>query len=322
MSYIFLVFGFLILIKSADFLVDGASSFAKKFGISELVIGLTIVAFGTSAPELFVNVFSAMKGETGIALGNILGSNIANILLILGISGFIYPLKAKTSTVYKEIPFTLLSSFALFFLIFDSFFSQAKENILTRGDGLVLLLFFLIFFVYTFGISKQETQFFSEKVNEMSIVKSMIYIIGGIIGLALGAELLVRSARAIALSFGVSETFIGLTIVAVGTSLPELMTSIIASKKKNSDIAIGNIIGSNIFNTLFILGITSIIYPLSVESGSIFDVLFMILITFLLLIFLLFVGQREILGRLEGSIFLFLYMSYMSYLIYNQVLAI
>ena len=235
MDYILLLIGFVILIKWADILVSGASSIAKRFGISSLVIGLTIVAFGTSAPELFVNILSAVNGQTDLALWNVIGSNIANILLVLWIAAIVYPLKAQSSTIYKEIPFSLIASFALFFLAFDTLFSGASENILTRGESLVLLLFFIIFFVYTFWISKvipKEEK--KEDVNkkELSLWMAGIYVLGGLIGLSIWANFLVWSAKNIAIWFGISESVIGLTIIAFGTSLPELATSIIASQKR------------------------------------------------------------------------------------------
>ena len=252
-DYVYLIIGFIVLIKWADILVSGASSIASKLWISPLVIGLTIVAFGTSAPELFVNVFSALKWQTELALWNVIGSNIANTWLVLGAAAVVYPLQAKSSTIYKEVPFSLIASFALLFLAFDTFFSGGSINILTRGESLVFLLFFVIFFSYTFTLARwwkteeEKNEDINEDIIDRSIPSSILYVIGWLIGLGIWAELLVGSAKSIALWFWVSEAVIGLTVVAFGTSAPELVTSVVASFKKQSDIAIGNIVGSNIF---------------------------------------------------------------------------
>lgn len=322
LDYILIVIWFVVLIKWADILVTGASSIAKKFGISSLVIGLTIVAFGTSAPELFVNILSAVNGQTELALGNIIGSNIANVFLILGAAALVYPITAKSSTIYKEIPFSLLASFALFFLTYDVFFSWATENVITRGESLVLLLFFIIFFVYTFGLSKStapETQNL-ETSKPLSSSLSFVYIIGWLVGLWLWANLLVTSASNIATSFGVSQTVIGLTIIAFGTSLPELATSIIASLKKDTDIAIGNVVGSNIFNILLVLGTTGTISNIVVPDTIIIDIIIELGAITLLIICLLYIGKRGTLTRIEGWVFLLLYFIYMGYLLQTQVL--
>ena len=319
MDYVLLVIGFVILIKGADFLVSGASSIAKKFGISSLVIGLTIVAFGTSAPELFVNILSAMKGQTDLALGNVIGSNIANTLLILGAAATVYPVTAKFSTIYKEIPFTILASLALLFLTYDTFFSGADVNMITRGESLVLLLFFVIFFVYTFGIAK-NTDVSEEIVQEMSLGKSILFISGGLLGLALGADFLIGAAKNIASNFGVPESVIGLTIVAFGTSLPELATSVIAAMRKNSDIAIGNVVGSNIFNILLVLGATGVVSNITVSDTIIIDILVELVAISLLVFFLLFIGKKAVLWRFSGIFFLCLYFLYIAYLVVTQVL--
>lgn len=322
LDYILIVIWFVVLIKWADILVTGASSIAKKFGISSLVIGLTIVAFGTSAPELFVNVLSAVNGQTQLALGNIVGSNIANIFLILGAAALVYPVTAKSSTIYKEVPFSLLASFALFFLTYDMFFSWASENIITRGESLVLLLFFIIFFVYTFALSKStpsETETL-ETWKKISSPMSFVYILWWLIGLWIWANLLVTSASNIAISFWVSEAVIGLTIIAFGTSLPELATSIIASLKKDTDIAIGNVVGSNIFNILLVLGTTGTISNIVVPETIITDIIIQIGSLILLIICLLFIGKRGTLTRIEGWVFLLLYFVYIGYLLQTQVL--
>lgn len=317
-DYLYICIGFVLLIKGANILVGGASSIAKTLGIPPLVIGLTVVAFGTSAPELFVNILSALNGQTDLALGNIVGSNIANTLLIIGAAAIIYPLQAKSSTIYKEIPFSLLASFVLFFLAFDIGISHLGENQIVRGDALVLLSLFSIFFVYTFGMAK-KSDFSKEEleVESHSLKMSILLIIGGLIGLSLWAQLLVESAKNIASAFWVSEAVIGLTLVAIWTSLPELATSIVAAMKKESDIVIGNVVGSNIFNILLVLGTTGVIANLPVSESIISDIVIE-LASILLLLILIFIGKRGSLGRKEGIIFLFLYILYMLYLAYTQ----
>nr|MDD3719763.1 calcium/sodium antiporter [Candidatus Gracilibacteria bacterium] len=321
MDYILLIVGFFILIKCAGYLVEGSTNIARKFGISNLVIGLTIVAVGTSAPEIFINTVSAIKGETGLALGNIVGSNIANILLILGISAIIYPLKAQNSTVYKEVPFTLLTSLALFFLANDVILSKASKNIITFGDSLVLILFFIIFLSYTFGIMKILEEEAEEHTEKLSTWKSVLYIILGSIGLALGAEVIVRSAESIATSFGISQTIIGLTIVAIGTSLPELAASIVASFKKQTDIIIGNIVGSNIINIVLGLSLAGLITPINIANGDIIYIVIELGVTTLLMIFLYFshskriiIGNKGVLNRWHGITFIILYILYLVFI--------
>ena len=321
-DYVYLIIGLIILVKWADVLVKWASSIATQLGISPLVIGLTIVAFGTSAPELFVNVFSALKWQTDLALGNVIGSNIANTWLVLGIAALVYPLQAKASTIYKEVPFSLIASLALFFLAFDSFFSGGSENILVRGESMIFLLFFIIFFSYTFWLMKSwslEEDESSQTEDTLSIWKSLVFVLWGLVWLGVGAEMLVASAKSIALSFWVSEAVIGLTIVAFGTSAPEIVTSIIASLKRQSDIAIGNVVGSNIFNILLVLGITGTVADLPVSSELITDIVVELFAIVLLIIFLLFIGKRGLITRVEWGIFLSLYFLYMCYIILSQL---
>lgn len=321
MQYIYLLIGFIILIKWADILVVWASSFAKKMGISTLVIWLTIVAFWTSAPELFVNVLSGLKGQTDLALGNVIGSNIANILLILWVAAIIYPLQAKSSTIYKEIPFSLLASFALFFLAFDVLFSSASENILTRGESLVLLLLFVIFFVYTFTLWKNgEQDSHTADVKSMSFISALWYIVGWLVGLGIGAQLLVKSATSIALQFWVPESVIGLTVIAFWTSLPELATSIIASLKKNSDIAIGNVVGSNIFNILLVLWATGLATNIVVPDAILVDIIAELAVIILLIIFMFSFWKKWMITRGEWIIFLLLYCLYIGYIFQTQIL--
>ncbi len=321
-NYIYLIFGLIILIKWADIMVSWASSLATKFGISPLVVGLTIVAFWTSAPELFVNMFSALKWETDLALWNVVWSNIANTWLVLWAAALVYPLQAKSSTIYKEVPFSLIASLALFFLAFDTFFSWANENIIYRGESLVFLLFFILFFTYTFWLAKSWKIEIEEIDVEkaQSTLKSLAFILLWLIGLWIWADLLVNSAVSIAASFGVPESIIWLTIVAFGTSAPELVTSIIASLKKQSDIAIWNIVWSNIFNILLVLWLTGSIANLPVTDTLIIDICVELFAIMLLIIFLFFIGKKWLITRSEWAVFLSLYFIYMWYLIYTQIL--
>lgn len=310
MTYLFLIIGFIFLIKGAGFLVDGASSVAKKLNVSDLVIGLTIVAFGTSAPELFVNLFASFKGTTDIAIGNIVGSNIVNMLLILGIAAVIYPLKVNKGTVWKEIPMSLLAAVLLLIMANDVIVDGLGLNALTRSDGLVLIAFFIIFLYYTFGIAKTiETESAQDAQKEFTVWKTSGFILLGLVGLVVGGQWIVNSATVIAQSFGLSDALIGLTIVAVGTSLPELATSAVAAYKKNSDIAVGNVVGSNIFNIFWILGISAVIKPLPFKPELNLD-LWVVVGSSLLLFIWMFLGKRHTLERWEGVIFILLYILY------------
>lgn len=316
--YFLLPLGLVFLIKGANILVDGASSIAKRLGISALVIGLTIVAFGTSAPELIVNIFASIKGNTDIAIGNILGSNIANILLILGISAVIFPLAVKRGTVWKEIPLALLAVVLVGVMASDGMIDGQSFSALTRIDGLVLLTFFIIFLYYIFGISRAGAADKTEiPVHLHSLPRACLMIGLGLIGLTVGGKWIVDAAVALATTLGVRESLIGLTIVAIGTSLPELATSAVAAYKKNADIAVGNIVGSNIFNIFWILGVSAVINPLPFSSLLMRDVLMTIIATLLLFIFM-FIGKRHILERWQGVGFIALYVGYVVFLIVQE----
>jgi len=307
--------GFFILIKGADLLVDGSASIAKKFKISNIVIGLTIVAFGTSAPEFIINIFASAQGNAGIAIGNILGSNIANILLILGIASIIYPIVAKKNTVLKEIPFSLLAIILVGIMVNKS---NGSFSGLTRIDGLILLCFFIAFLYYVFTITK-STKDLPEKchVKHLSYFKSIIFIILGLIGLVIGGKWIVDGAVKIAQSFNVSQSLIGLTVVAIGTSLPELATSAIAAYKKQTDIAIGNVVGSNIFNIFWVLAISAIIRPLPFDPKFNIDILMTIFASVLLFLFM-FVGKKHIIQRWQGVLMVLIYCSYITFLVVKQ----
>jgi len=315
LTYLLFIIGFIALIKGADLLVDGASAIAKKFKISDLVIGLTIVALGTSAPELFVNIFASLNGNADIAIGNILGSNICNILLILGISALIFPLKVTKGTVWKEIPMSLLAALLIGIMANDYLIDKVNFNVLTRTDGISLIAFFIIFLYYTFGIAKNETDTGSVSVEKnFSLLKSGGLILLGLIGLVIGGQWIVNGAIVIANLFGVSQSLIGLTIVAIGTSLPELATSAVAAYKKNADIAVGNIVGSNIFNVFWILGLSSMIKPLPFQPKNNIDIGMTIFATVLLFLWM-FVGKKRILQRWQGLTFILLYFGYIIFLI-------
>jgi len=313
LSYFLFIIGFFLLVKGADWLVDGASSLAKKTGISTIVIGLTIVSFGTSMPEFVVNILASVKGTADIALGNILGSNIFNILFILGLSMIVRPLIVKNNTIWKEIPLAILAVVVLWILASDVFLDNAFTAILSRADGMVMILFFLIFLYYIMSIRHKDVDI-GDKTKTFSYPASNMMILAGIGCLVLGGKWIVDGAVLIAESLGVSEALIGLTIVAIGTSLPELATSVVAAVKKNSDIAVGNIVGSNIFNIFWVLGVTSLIRPLPVSSAINADILVVLLATLLLFVFTL-TGEKAKLTRRQGIIFVTLYVIYVIYLI-------
>ncbi|MDY0302420.1 MAG: calcium/sodium antiporter [Candidatus Moranbacteria bacterium] len=318
LTYILFILGFYVLIKGADLLVDGAVAIAQKMKISSIVIGLTIVAFGTSAPELVVNILSSIKGTSEIAIGNILGSNIVNILLILGVSAMFYPLTTKKNTVWKEIPFSLLAAVLLGVLVNDRLIDGYNLSELSRTDGIIFLSFFIIFIYYTFGIAKIREKMDDEvEVVNMSYLKSAVFIFLGIIGLVLGGKWIVEGAVEIAEYFHVSQSLIGLTIVAIGTSLPELATSIVAAYKKHADIAVGNVVGSNIFNIFFVLGISAIIKPLPFNAVFDFDIMITILAS-LILFFIMFVGKKHTITKNEGFIMVSLYIFYIAFLVGKQ----
>lgn len=316
----YMVIGLLFLMKSADFLVEGSSALAKRFWISDIIIGLTIVAFGTSMPEFFTSIFAAFWGSSDIAIGNVLGSNIGNILLILWLSALVYPVIAQKYTQNIEIPYSLFLAWLLFFLSFDSIISPVSQNILSLVDGIILLVTFALFVWYTFYLAKTHTIEVPHDLKIMNIAKSSLFIFWWIAGLWLWAYLLVNGATNLALHFWVPQAFIGLTIVAIGTSLPELFTSVVAAYKKNSDIAIGNIVGSNIFNISFILWMTAFIKPISVDPSFQFDFIVLSLTTILFFMLLIISGKKRRIGRMGGIIFILGYLSYISYLIFTQVM--
>jgi cation:H+ antiporter len=311
-TLILLLIGFVVLIKGADWLVAGASALARKYNISDLAIGLTVVAFGTSAPELVVNAVAALQNHPDMVLSNILGSNIFNLFAILGIAGLITPLSVQSGTVWKEIPISFLALIVLY-VVSNDFFAYS-ESIITRVDGVVLLLLFSIFLYYVFTQLKANPS--QDKTGEktMSVLKILLLITTGFGGLILGGRLIVSNSLEIAAIFNISEKIIGLTIVSIGTSLPELATSVVAALKKNNDIAVGNIIGSNIFNILFILGISSTIQPLTYNTAYNLEIYFLAAGT-LFLFLAMFTGQKKLLDRWEAGVLIALYLGYLIYLL-------
>ncbi len=318
-----LLAGFAILIKGADFLVDGASSVAKKYGISNLAIGLTVVAFGTSMPELVVSFLSALNGKNDASFGNVIGSNNFNLLFILGVAGVIYPLVVHWNTVKYEVPMSLLAAVVLYVLVNDNLLwgtpvitqgNTTYQGLLSRIDSVILLIFFLAFLIYIYRTMRAapETEEGPIKIYKTYISIGMVVL--GLVMLVGGGKLVVDNAIEIARALGLSEKLIGLTILAAGTSLPELATSCVAAYRKNTDIAIGNIVGSNIFNIFFILGITGLIHPIPYNNAMNFDLEVLFAATLLLMVFMFTLSSRK-LDRWEAGLLLISYLVYTVYLV-------
>ncbi|MBO4862889.1 MAG: calcium/sodium antiporter [Eubacterium sp.] len=307
-SILKIVIGFLLLIKGADFFVDGAAAIAKKLGVPQIVIGLTIVAMGTSAPEAAVSISAALKGNNGISIGNVLGSNIMNILLILGITSVITVLHVKRDTVRTDIPFMIFST--ILFIVWGSVFGK-----LTRFTGIIFLLLLVAYIGYLMWYAKSHDES-GEVTKDVKTWLIPIFVLGGLAAIIFGSNITVEGASAVAKTFGVSDRVIGLTIVAFGTSLPELMTSVTAARKGNVDLAIGNIVGSNLFNILFILGITSVIIELPyISSAANFMIDGFVALYAAVLLWVLTVKNKK-LGRVGGLIMLVSYAAYFVYLLF------
>lgn len=314
-----LIIGFVVLIKGADFLVNGSSSIAKRFNVSNLAIGLTVVAMGTSMPEFIVSLLSALNGKSDASFGNIIGSNNFNMLFILGVSGIIYPLVVQRNTIKFEVPISLGAALVLFLLVNDTMVGMGNasetQNELSRLDSLVLLTLFLFFLLYIYRTMSKTTDLEEGVPIKMySVWTSIGLTLAGIAMLIGGGKLVVDSATYIAHEAGLSEKLIGLTILAIGTSLPELATSAVAAYRKNTDIAIGNVVGSNIFNILLILGVTGIIHPIPYNIALNFDLQVLGAATLLLLIFMFTLKQRS-LDRWEAMLLLLSYVAYTVYLV-------
>ena len=349
MDIVCLLGGLVLILLGANYLTDGASSLAKRFKISDLVIGLTVVAFGTSAPELAVSLSSAIKGSADIAIGNVVGSNMFNTLMIVGCTAFFAPIVVTRNTLLKEIPLCILASVALLAISNDMLLDKQpivvtrntllKEiplcilasvallaisndmlldkqplDVLSRTDGFLLLLFFIIFMVYTFSIARQHGDEEAEEVKQIPLWLSLIYIIGGLAALVFGGNIFVDGATGIARSLGVSESVIGLTLVAGGTSLPELATSVVAALKKNPEMAIGNVVGSNLFNIFLVLGASATITPLNLIGITNFDLLSLVIASVILWFFGVFYKKRTI-TRVEGTILVVCYIAYTATLV-------
>ncbi|TVQ19990.1 MAG: sodium:calcium antiporter [Bacteroidetes bacterium] len=308
-----LIAGLILLVYGASLLVDSASALAKTFHVPDIVIGLTIVAFGTSAPELLVNVYAAIEQSSAIALGNVAGSNLFNVMLILGISAAFYPITVKSSTTWTEIPLALLSALVFLVMANDAFLDPGTSSLISRADGIVLLLFFAIFIAYNIHLAIKGDTSEIPTVKIMSKWKSTLLLLVGLAMLIAGGRMMVGAAIQMAEFWGMSERLIALTIISVGTSLPELATSIVAAFKKNTDIAIGNVVGSNIFNVFLVLGTTAVISPVTIPAGANIDLLLNVIVSFMLFAFI-FTGKGRRIDRAEGIIFLAMYIAYIVYI--------
>lgn len=316
MSYILLLIGFGLLIKGADIFVDGASAIAKKLGIPPVIVGLTIVSIGTSAPELAVSLISALEGSNDIAIGNVLGSNLFNSLMVLGVTAIVLPIVIVKKKVKSDFLINLCVTVLLFILTFDSLFGSSS-NTISRFDGLILVVICIAYMIFlVLKAKKTNMPEPTEEEKNINVFIKILLIIIGATGIVCGGQLVVNSATKIATSLGMSEKLVGLTIVAMGTSLPELVTSVVAALKGENDIALGNVLGSNIFNILLILGTSSLISPIVVESGLMIDFIYLIAVTIIMFV-LIFVNNKEEkkLGKIEGGLLVALYIGYTIYII-------
>lgn len=314
LNLVFVLAGFVPLILGANWLVESASTIARRIKVPDLVIGLTIVAFGTSAPELVVNIFGSAAGNSEIVLGNIIGSNIFNILAILGFSALIYPLSVKSNTTWAEIPLSLLAALAVLVMANDLFLDGNGPSQLTRSDGIILLLFFLVFIAYTIKLAKGGSLDEPIPAKNYTMPVAVLLLLGGLALLLVGGRVIVHFAVLLARDAGISERVIAVTIVSIGTSLPELATSVVAASKKNVDIAIGNVVGSNIFNAFFILGLSAVINPVGIQASSNVDMLVNLGASLLLFLFV-FTGRGRKIDRIEGGLFLAAYLAYAASLV-------
>ncbi len=320
MEYLLLIVGFVLLIKGADLFVDGSISVARKLNIPSLIIGLTIVAMGTSAPEAAVSISASLKGANEIAVGNIIGSNIFNLLVVVGVCAAIKPVHMKKKFLFTDY---IIALFAALLLIALSWGNVKAENALTTHignlsfiDGIILLAFMIAFITYTIVMAKRSNEQQGEEFEAMGTLKTILYIVIGLAGVIFGGQVVVDSSKTIASSFGLSDSLIGLTIVAIGTSLPELVTSVVAARKGESDIALGNVIGSNIFNTFFILGMTAVVGSVPINGFTIIDAV--ISFMFALVVFFMSLSRLKI-NRIEGIFMVLMYVAFTAYLIWRQM---
>lgn len=317
---VLVIVGVALIVAGANFMTDGASAIAKRLHIPQIIIGLTIVAFGTSAPELVVSVIGSIEGSGGIAVGNVIGSNIFNVLCVLGACALVHPVPVKLNTLRFDLPIALVASILLMLVLSDMPL-DGMPSLVSRSEALTLLLFGLLFLLYTIVVGKQgddDSETEEEKERNMHWLLAVVYLIGGLAGLVYGGQLFVGNATKIASSLGVSETLIGLTLVAWGTSFPELATSVVAAMKGNTDIAVGNVIGSNLFNIFFVLGISGTVRPLSNLQFTSLDIWMQLLAMVIALGVALFWGKREI-KRAEGGVMLLVFILYNVWIIFNAV---
>lgn len=308
------VAGFVPLIFGARWLVDGASSIARRRNIPDLVIGMTIVAFGTSSPELIVNLLAAAQGNAEFSFGNVVGSNVINILLILGLSAVIYPMAVKSPTIWIEIPLSLLAALVLLIMANDIILDGANQLRISRSEGLLLLGFFFVFMYYSWFAMKRDDAGHPVQIKDRAATTSWLMVAGGMVLLAGGGQIIVHFAEKFATDFGISKRIIGLTILSIGTSLPELSTSVVAALKKNADISIGNIIGSNLFNSFLILGGSAVIAPIPLDPAANIDLLLNVAATLMVFLFVFTRSGRRI-DRVEGGFMVLLWLTYMIYLL-------
>jgi cation:H+ antiporter len=313
--------GLVLLIGAADLLVKGSSSLANRYGVSPLMIGLTVVSFGTSMPEMLVSVTAGLQGSADLAIANVLGSNVFNILVVLGVAAMIYPLRVHSSTVVSEVPFSLSAAILLGFLANAALFTSKPELSISRIDGGILLLFFLLFMLYIFSISTAGNDDDAQAPPARPVSRSIVFIVIGIVGLFIGGELAVDGAVALARGWGVDDAVIGLTIIAIGTSLPELMASAMAAYRREADIAVGNVVGSNIFNILWILGVTASIQELPFDAISNIDIIMVIAATMLILVAVVSSRTASI-SRIWGAIFVCVYGAYLVYVVQRSVVEV
>lgn len=316
-SFVFLLVGFVLLIKGADFFVDGSSGIAKLLKIPSIVIGLTIVAFGTSAPEAAVSIIAGINGSNDIAVGNVIGSNMFNLLGVLGISAIIKSVSVDSSIIKKEFPFMLISTAVLALAAFDTALGSGDANVISRNEAftMIILMGIFVYSIVTAALRSRKEGGVTEPEDnkpQRSLLKCVLFTVGGLAGIIIGGQFVVDSATKIATGFGMSETLVGLTIVAVGTSLPELVTSIVAAKKGESDIAVGNVVGSNVFNILFVLAVSAAITPMNINAQGLCDLLILMGISILAYVFCI---TKKTVNRIEGIILVLMYAAYMTFAI-------
>ena len=321
LAFVLLIVGFVLLVKGADVFVDGSVGIAKFLKIPSIIIGLTIVAFGTSAPEAAVSIIAGINGSNDIAVGNVIGSNMFNLLVVIGVSAVITPIAIQKQIVTKDYPFMLLITAALAVMSYDVFFGNGQADVISRNEAVILLMFLGIFLFYLISsalrIRKENMSSESEddEKPKYGIGISILLTIGGLAGIVIGGQLVVDSAEKIALGFGMSQTLVGLTIVALGTSLPELVTSVVAARKGESDLAVGNVVGSNVFNILFVLPASAVISPMNINSQSLTDLLILIGVSVLGYIFC---ATKKQVGRIEGAVLIAIYAGYLAYAIIRR----